>query len=242
MSGLEHEIAIDISRALNLVNPNDLLARQVIQIARNHKQANGFVKACAGFGRFKDEALFDIYTKIHTHDSEHGVDGPAAASSNGRQSSNNKGSSVQESSISMTSKFARSYEDDDEEPEQIMQGGLVIKPKKVAAGDDRHVFKAPTLPAGVSRLGLDRLAKEKREEKERETTEIGEMIGRGGLLIDGMTATGDLLTGETTGLERALHQGGQTLQSPGVLAPAEVNGMPRPPGLEATLMPFCKAG
>lgn len=44
MSGLEHEIAIDISRALNLVNPNDLLARQVIQIARNHKQANGFVK------------------------------------------------------------------------------------------------------------------------------------------------------------------------------------------------------
>lgn len=75
-----------------------------------------------------------------------------------------------------------------------------------------------------------------------ETTEIGEMIGRGDLLIDGMTATGDLLTGETTGLERALHQGGQNLQSPGVLAPAEVNGMPRPPGLEATLMPLCKAG
>ncbi len=44
MSGLEHEIAIDISRALNLINPNDLLARQVIQIARNHKQAQGFVK------------------------------------------------------------------------------------------------------------------------------------------------------------------------------------------------------
>lgn len=44
MSGLEHQVAIDISRALNLVNANDLLARQVIQIARNHKQAGGFVK------------------------------------------------------------------------------------------------------------------------------------------------------------------------------------------------------
>lgn len=44
MSGLEHQVAIDISRALNLVNANDLLARQVIQIARNHKQVGGFVK------------------------------------------------------------------------------------------------------------------------------------------------------------------------------------------------------
>jgi len=44
MANLEHDVAIELSRALNLVNANDLLARQVIQIARNHTQVGAFVK------------------------------------------------------------------------------------------------------------------------------------------------------------------------------------------------------
>ena len=31
-----HDIAIKLSRALNLINPNDLLARRVIDIAKNN--------------------------------------------------------------------------------------------------------------------------------------------------------------------------------------------------------------
>ncbi|KAF9568089.1 DEAH-box RNA helicase prp16 [Mortierella alpina] len=166
MSGLEHEIAVDISRALNLINPNDLLARQVIQIARNHKQAQGFVKACAAFGKFKDEFLFDIYTKIQNHDREHGVDGPSPATP--KQENSRSGGSrpkIQESSVAM-SNFTRAYDEEDEAPAPQLPGGL-IKRVKSATGDDRHVFKAPAVPTGVSRLGLDKLAKEKREERER---------------------------------------------------------------------------
>ena len=37
-----HEIAIKLARALNLINPNDLLARRVIEIAKSNSQP-GFV-------------------------------------------------------------------------------------------------------------------------------------------------------------------------------------------------------
>ena len=37
-----HHIAIELSRALNLVNPNDLLAKRVQDIARNNT-IDGFV-------------------------------------------------------------------------------------------------------------------------------------------------------------------------------------------------------
>jgi pre-mRNA-splicing factor ATP-dependent RNA helicase DHX38/PRP16 len=39
-----HDIAIQLSRTLNLTNPNDLLARRVIQIAKNDKNADAFAK------------------------------------------------------------------------------------------------------------------------------------------------------------------------------------------------------
>lgn len=37
-----HEIAIDFSRALNLPNPNDQLAKRVIQIATNDRNFGKF--------------------------------------------------------------------------------------------------------------------------------------------------------------------------------------------------------
>jgi hypothetical protein len=40
---LVHNIAIGLSRALNIINPNDLLARRVMDIARNNTQ-EGFMK------------------------------------------------------------------------------------------------------------------------------------------------------------------------------------------------------
>lgn len=49
-----HDIAIDISRALNLTNPNDLIARKVIQFADTHKDFEKFSKG-------------KKYTHTHTH-------------------------------------------------------------------------------------------------------------------------------------------------------------------------------
>jgi hypothetical protein len=37
-----HDIAIDISRALNLTNPNDLIAKKVIQFAETNKDFEKF--------------------------------------------------------------------------------------------------------------------------------------------------------------------------------------------------------
>lgn len=41
--GFKHQVAIQLSRALNLVNPNDLLAERVIDIAKTNS-AEGFAK------------------------------------------------------------------------------------------------------------------------------------------------------------------------------------------------------
>jgi pre-mRNA-splicing factor ATP-dependent RNA helicase DHX38/PRP16 len=37
-----HDIAVDISRALNLTNPNDLIAKKVVQFAENNKDFEKF--------------------------------------------------------------------------------------------------------------------------------------------------------------------------------------------------------
>jgi pre-mRNA-splicing factor ATP-dependent RNA helicase DHX38/PRP16 len=39
-----HDIAVDISRALNLTNPNDLIAKKVIQFAEANKDLEKFSK------------------------------------------------------------------------------------------------------------------------------------------------------------------------------------------------------
>jgi pre-mRNA-splicing factor ATP-dependent RNA helicase DHX38/PRP16 len=42
-----HDIAVDISRALNLTNPNDLIAKKVIQFAETNKDFEKFSKGIA---------------------------------------------------------------------------------------------------------------------------------------------------------------------------------------------------
>jgi pre-mRNA-splicing factor ATP-dependent RNA helicase DHX38/PRP16 len=41
--GFKHQVAIKLSRALNTINPNDLLAERVIDIAKTNS-ADGFAK------------------------------------------------------------------------------------------------------------------------------------------------------------------------------------------------------
>ncbi|CAL1697253.1 unnamed protein product [Somion occarium] len=61
-----HELAIKLSRALNLVNPNDLLARRVQDIAKNNT-LDSFTVAAKSFGKFKDSFLAEIHSEISSH-------------------------------------------------------------------------------------------------------------------------------------------------------------------------------
>lgn len=61
-----HNVAIKISRVMNSLNPNDLLARRVMDIARNNS-ADGFVKAATGFGLTQVTFLRELHTEILDH-------------------------------------------------------------------------------------------------------------------------------------------------------------------------------
>jgi pre-mRNA-splicing factor ATP-dependent RNA helicase DHX38/PRP16 len=61
-----HHVAIKLSRTMNSLNPNDLLARRVIDIAKNNS-ADGFVKAAEGFGLTQVIFLKELHTEILDH-------------------------------------------------------------------------------------------------------------------------------------------------------------------------------
>lgn len=61
--GFTHNVAIKISRAMNSLNPNDLLARRVIDIAKSNS-VDGFVKAAAAFGLTQDAFLKELHMEI----------------------------------------------------------------------------------------------------------------------------------------------------------------------------------
>ncbi|KAK1229540.1 Pre-mRNA-splicing factor ATP-dependent RNA helicase PRP16 [Marasmius sp. AFHP31] len=133
-----HTLAIKLSRALNIVNPNDLLAQRVTHIAKTNS-LDGFMKAASSFGKFKPSFLDEIYSEITTHvkHEETGIAPPQPVA----------GITVHDSDVL--------------QPELVRQGGLVRK-------DTQHTFKKPTAkpiePPTPRRsvLGLDTLAKEKR--------------------------------------------------------------------------------
>ena len=58
-----HNVAIKISRVMNSLNPNDLLARRVIDIAKN-SSVDGFVRAAASFGLTQDAFLKELHVEI----------------------------------------------------------------------------------------------------------------------------------------------------------------------------------
>ena len=84
-----HDVAIKLSRALNLINPNDLLARRVIDIAKTNSEPSFITGkllymasisldqaihphsrsclAAKGFGKFKDAFLSDIHAEVIAH-------------------------------------------------------------------------------------------------------------------------------------------------------------------------------
>jgi len=136
--GFKHQVAIQLSRALNLVNPNDLLAERVIDIAKTNS-SEGFAKAARAFGKFQDSFLTELHDEILSH---------VKQEASGLAPRPVEGITVHDSEVL--------------EPDPIRQGGLV-------RNDTRHTFRQPAKPIEPptprgSLLGLDRLAKEKREQ------------------------------------------------------------------------------
>ncbi|KAG1777266.1 pre-mRNA splicing factor [Suillus placidus] len=136
--GFKHQVAIQLSRALNLVNPNDLLAERVIDIAKTNS-VEGFAKAARAFGKFQDSFLTELHDEILSH---------VKQEASGLAPRPVEGITVHDSEVL--------------EPDPIRQGGLV-------RNDTRHTFRQPAKPIEPptprgSLLGLDRLAKEKREQ------------------------------------------------------------------------------
>ncbi|GAA5865683.1 hypothetical protein JCM3774_004965 [Rhodotorula dairenensis] len=137
-----HTLAVLVSRALNTLNPNPQLAQTVYRLAASHPTLQAFHKAIAVFGRFSLQQAQEIYEFCQSQDildrafSQPGT-APAASSS---------------------SRGIHIVDRDVLEPDAPVRAGLTLG----TAADDKHVFKAPQ----KSSLGLDRLAAEKRRERE----------------------------------------------------------------------------
>lgn len=183
-----HQIAIKLSRAMVMlnpaisVNPNDLLARNVINLANDNNTVEQFTTgvwplntfdsrltkeylAVKSFGRFQNSFLFELYSEIRTHTKEE---------TSGVSSQPVPGITVHDSDVL--------------QPERVRAGGLMraglvrnnsLVPVFVLTGSQNHTFKKPAKPLEpptprTSALGLDRLAVEKR------AAVAAEMNDRGG--------------------------------------------------------------
>ncbi|EJF55621.1 P-loop containing nucleoside triphosphate hydrolase protein [Dichomitus squalens LYAD-421 SS1] len=131
-----HHIAIQLSRVMNLINPNDLLARRVQDIAKNNT-VDGFIEAAKSFGKFKPSFLAELHAEILSHEKQQATGQPQLPV---------QGIVVHDSDVL--------------EPEPVRQGGLMRKDAKHAFRQPAKPLDPPTPRASV--LGLDKLAQEKR--------------------------------------------------------------------------------
>ncbi|KAJ3770349.1 pre-mRNA splicing factor [Lentinula raphanica] len=131
-----HNLAIKLSRAVNLINPNDLLAQRVIDIAKTNS-LDGFIGAAKAFGKFKDSFLAEIHSDVLSH---------AKQAETGLAPQPVPGITVRDSDVL--------------QPEPVRQGGLVRKDLQHTFKKPTRTLEPPTPRTSI--LGLDRLAKEKR--------------------------------------------------------------------------------
>ncbi|KZT08914.1 P-loop containing nucleoside triphosphate hydrolase protein [Laetiporus sulphureus 93-53] len=134
--GFTHQLAITLSRALNLLNPNDLLARRVQDIATTNS-LESFTTAAKSFGKFKDSFLAELYSEITAH---------AKQEAAGHVPQPVQGIVVHDSEVL--------------EPEPVRQGGLMRDDARHTFRQPAKPIEPPTPRASV--LGLDVLAQEKR--------------------------------------------------------------------------------
>lgn len=157
-----HHVAISISRRLNIVNPNDLLAKRVIDIARHNHSGDAFIRAASSFGKFEDEFLLSLHTEILAHLSLQGStqnqDGPGTRTSQGSPPGMERGNLHLGEDTKVEDPMEDGGEVDVQPAEPVRKGGLYRT-------DGGHTFKNPgNHPPRASLLGLDRLAAQKRAE------------------------------------------------------------------------------
>ncbi|KAL7425016.1 Pre-mRNA-splicing factor ATP-dependent RNA helicase PRP16 [Cryptotrichosporon argae] len=140
-----HHIAIELSRLMNTVNPNDTLARRVMDIARHNRTSDSFLKAVSAFGKFPEDAILSIHTRILTFESMHP-----------RRPSNNMSPPRRAGAGEVKVEGMDHDSHDTLESEPKRKGGLL-------RSGNAHTFKAPQA-ARPSLLGLDKLAAQKRAE------------------------------------------------------------------------------
>ncbi|KAH7108277.1 P-loop containing nucleoside triphosphate hydrolase protein, partial [Auriculariales sp. MPI-PUGE-AT-0066] len=134
-----HNVAIKLSRAQNTINPNDLLARNIINIAKNQTQA-GFINAAKNFGRFQDQFMSELHSEISSHYQQEKT---------GLIAQPVHGMTVIDSDVLA--------------PEPVRKGGLVRSGTQHTFRQPAKPLEPPTPRTSV--LGLDRLAMQKRAEK-----------------------------------------------------------------------------
>ena len=139
-SDFNHQLAIKLSRALNIVNPNDLLAQRVTEIAKSNSLPD-FINAAKAFGKFKDSFLAEIHTDILSH---------AKQEETGLVAQSVAGITVHDSDVL--------------QPEPVRQGGLVQRDMQHTFRKPAMPIEPPTPKQSL--LGLDRLAREKRAANE----------------------------------------------------------------------------
>ncbi|KAF8151992.1 putative PRP16-RNA-dependent ATPase [Mycena galopus ATCC 62051] len=136
MADFNHQIAIKLSRALNTLNPNDLLAQRVTDIAKTNS-VDGFVKAARAFGKFQDSFLQELHAEILLH---------AKQEATGVVPKPVEGITVHDSDVL--------------EPEPARPGGLMRTDTRHTFRQPAKPLEPPTPRSSL--LGLDRLAQEKR--------------------------------------------------------------------------------
>jgi pre-mRNA-splicing factor ATP-dependent RNA helicase DHX38/PRP16 len=172
-----HSLAISISREINLVNPNDLLAKRVLDLALQHDTLPAFQKAAKTFGRFRDVFLQEVWMDARANKftaagakaleaPSGGLNGSRAAgssSSNGTNGQNGDGPEgetklmlgnivIEDSEVMMPPKQA---------PGGLLRPGGGLSRASSAGSDTGSGRASPR----ESSLGLDRLAAEKRKER-----------------------------------------------------------------------------
>ncbi|KAJ6519179.1 P-loop containing nucleoside triphosphate hydrolase protein [Mycena sanguinolenta] len=136
MADFNHQLAIKLSRALNTLNPNDLLAQRVTDIAKTNS-VEDFVKAARAFGKFQDSFLQELHAEILLH---------AKQEATGVVPQPVEGITVHDSDVL--------------EPEPARPGGLMRTDARHTFRKPATPLEPPTPRSSL--LGLDRLAQEKR--------------------------------------------------------------------------------
>lgn len=138
---------------MNAINPNDLLAKRIIEIAQHNRSGDAFLKAVSAFYKFPEDSILSVHTRILAHQS---MTSAANGSRRGSEHSPPRMMGARRGAGERDQVEGMDHEDSDilaAEPRR--KGGLM------RAGGDAHTFKTPA-GARPSLLGLDKLAAEKR--------------------------------------------------------------------------------